>query len=185
MAYMRAILLRAVFDRFWCGLWHSLQNSNTQGSAVALFAILALELPDLHFCLAVLHKFHFSINATRKRKYLGCRVKIKKNGPSSRAHENSEENATDRVKIGPQTKMKIDFPFSRKTALKNRVLLNIRETAHDVGFFFFLIKKFGLRPTFLKISRFLVNRCKEYSTSLRGMQKNMKSAQFCNGPLSN
>ena len=78
-----------------------------------------------------------SINAKRKRKYLGCRVKNKKSGPYSCAHENSEENATDRVKIGPQTKMKIDFPFSRKTALENQVLLNIRQTAHDIGFFFF------------------------------------------------
>ena len=67
---------------------------------------------------------------------------------------NSEENATDRVKIGPQTKMKIDFPFSRKTALENQVLLNIRQTAHDIGFFVFLINIFGKRPTFFLISFF-------------------------------
>ena len=73
----------------------------------------------------------------QKCKYLGSWSKYKKSGQWIFAHENSEENAIDCVRIGPQTKMKIDFPFSRKTVLENQVFLNIRRIFFDIGFFFF------------------------------------------------
>ena len=79
--------------------------------------------------------------------------------------------------------MKIDFPFSRKTALKNRVLLNIRETAHDVGFFFFWSKNLVYALLFWKFHVFWSIDVKNTAHHLGGCKKIWKVRNSATVPL--
>ena len=127
-------------DRFWRGLWHSLQNYNTQLLNRLDFWYFALELRYLRNKKKAL-KTAIKNRAKNKNANISTlRPNIKNPHCQKVAYYNSEENATDCVKIGPQTKMKIDFPFSRKTALENQVLLNIRRIFLTSDFFFFYQK---------------------------------------------
>ena len=80
------------------------------------------------FCNFWLLGWQISVSINAKCKYLGYRAKKSKFRFLEKLRMRTLKSATDSVKIGPQTKMKIDFPFLKSKQL----LFNIRKTAHVI-----------------------------------------------------